>query len=387
MGLFFSSLLDSYPLSNFDATYGVYTGRVAVGQSFKGNGDYLDRVTFYISKIGSPTGDIYAHVYAHTGTFGSGGKGTGDPLAISDPVDIADMGTDFINLQNFSFSGDNNIILDKNVPYFVTFVHDGGNSTNRINLAIDSTSATHEGNMAVLSATTSGSWSNPSSNWDAIFYIYTKESINGIAPYFGGFYFGQPYIVPLGGKTFDISLVDVVNLEDTTSRLYLGARQNTETIIVTDPLVRSLLTDRSLAENITITDSSEKTFVMVIKLSDGLSVTDITQRQHTAQRQTESTIGIIDDITQSLIFNRDLASSLGITDTLTAERILLVELKDGVTLEDVVSYFYHQGGKSFVKIASVGRDTISSLGVGKDKPTGTTRIETDKPIVYDIKEE
>jgi len=59
----------------------------AQGQSFKfvtGAEKYkLKKTSFYLGVQGSPTGTLKVYLYAHTGTFGSGGKPTGSPLAVS----------------------------------------------------------------------------------------------------------------------------------------------------------------------------------------------------------------------------------------------------------------------------------------------------------------
>jgi hypothetical protein len=61
----------------------------ALGQSFTGNGLVLNSATFRIIKNNSPTGNIYAKIYAHTGTFGTSSVPTGAALAISAAYDAA----------------------------------------------------------------------------------------------------------------------------------------------------------------------------------------------------------------------------------------------------------------------------------------------------------
>ena len=54
-----------------------------VGQSFLGNGQNLPRAGFRLLTDGRPVRHNHAYLYAHTGTFGTTGTGTGDPLATS----------------------------------------------------------------------------------------------------------------------------------------------------------------------------------------------------------------------------------------------------------------------------------------------------------------
>ncbi len=87
------AIVDSYSESNHSNVYAsLYNGFFTkFGQSFTGDGKILDSCKFYLKKVGSPTGMAVATIYAHTGTFGNGGKPTGSPLATSDNFDVSTL--------------------------------------------------------------------------------------------------------------------------------------------------------------------------------------------------------------------------------------------------------------------------------------------------------
>lgn len=108
-------------------------------------------------------------VFAHTGSYGSGGKGTGSALATSDTRATSSIDST-IGLETFVFSGADRITLTASANYVLVFVYDAGDSSNRFWLARDASSPTHAGNY--VNATTGlGAWDS-SSAIDAPFYVY-----------------------------------------------------------------------------------------------------------------------------------------------------------------------------------------------------------------------
>jgi len=164
-------LVDSYPESNYSGISSLiyHDSFLMVGQSFTGNGGVLNSVKFYLDKYGSPTGNIYARIYNHSGTFGTSSIPTGDPIAGSDAVDVSTLGTNK-GLVNFNFSGANKIPLRKGVYYIVEVFFDGGDQDNEVAVAIDNTSPTHDGNYSRYHTTAEWSYSATS---DTIFYVYS----------------------------------------------------------------------------------------------------------------------------------------------------------------------------------------------------------------------
>jgi hypothetical protein len=160
-------IVDSYSEANKDAVTSVASGGVtALGQSFTGNDFVLDSAKFYGFKFGSPTGSIFAKVYAHSGTFGTSSVPTGSALATSDSVDVSTLSGSFA-LITFTFSAADKIDLVSGTKYVVTIEYAGGNGSNRVDIGYDSASASHGGNYCQLS----GTWS-AFSGLDTCFYVY-----------------------------------------------------------------------------------------------------------------------------------------------------------------------------------------------------------------------
>jgi hypothetical protein len=164
-------LIDSYGETNGAAAWTLYNGSdTYCGQSFTNTGTItIDGAKFYLRKIGSPTGNIYVKIYAHTGTYGVSSKPTGAALATSDPVDISTLTTSN-QLISFTFSGSNRITLNPSTYYVIQVNYSGGNSSNYLMVASDGSSPTHSGNA---STSTDGSTWTSYNSYDTCFYIYS----------------------------------------------------------------------------------------------------------------------------------------------------------------------------------------------------------------------
>lgn len=165
--------LDSYSESNYSGNINpLYSGStIYVGQSFTNDNEIvLKSCKFYIRKNGSPTGNVTAQIYAHTGTYGTSSKPTGSVLATSDAVDVSGL-TASLALTTFTFSGAEKITLDASTYYVVVINYSGGDSSNSLFVGYDATSPTHDGNIS--NSTDGSSWNSSSS--DLCFYIYGGE--------------------------------------------------------------------------------------------------------------------------------------------------------------------------------------------------------------------
>ena len=170
-------LLDSYTEGNHTSTIGltaVFPGSIpgvyrdALGQTFNSTTEAkIGSAIFYIQRVGSPTGDLHAALYAHTGTFGTTGRPTGALLALSDPVDIASLGVG-LTLVTFNFTGANRTRLEANTQYGIGLQIMSGSITltKRVGVSRDAAGPTHEGNAYSRDLT----WSADA--WDNIFYLY-----------------------------------------------------------------------------------------------------------------------------------------------------------------------------------------------------------------------
>jgi len=167
-------IVDSYSESNYDDAEVLYTGGdEGEGQSFTGDGGTLSNVKFYLSKKGSPTGNSYAKIYAHTGTFGTSSLPTGSALATSGAFEVSDIATPYVfELITFTFTGADKVTLTNGTKYVVTFEWSGGDINNWVYFGRDASSPTHDGNMSHYASETWYAYSTR----DACFYVYKDES-------------------------------------------------------------------------------------------------------------------------------------------------------------------------------------------------------------------
>jgi hypothetical protein len=171
-----ATLIDSYSESNASSSGSSYLGtREWNGQSFSNaNSANLTSCKFYISKSGSPTGNIYAELYAHTGTYGSTGTPTGSPLATSDAVDVSTLGK-FPALQTFTFSGANQYGMVAGTKYVIVLKCGVGDASNYVIVSKDASFPTHGGNRSVSS---DGTLWAAGSGQDICFYVYGTGATN-----------------------------------------------------------------------------------------------------------------------------------------------------------------------------------------------------------------
>jgi hypothetical protein len=170
-----ADVVDSYSESNYTSTFAMYTGfSQEAGMSFAVSaGGTLDSAKFYIRKSagGSPTGNLYAVLYAHSGVYGTSSLPTGSYLAISDAVDATTLPTD-IALVTFTFSGANRVTLSPGY-YVMTLYFDGGDASNAVRFGYDDSSPSHGGNMCFSN---DGSSFTAETSIDAIFYVYKVDA-------------------------------------------------------------------------------------------------------------------------------------------------------------------------------------------------------------------
>lgn len=162
-----TGVVDSYSESNHSVNQplaGTST-TIKVGQSFTGDGKVLSSAQFYLAKQSSGAGDVTVSIYAHTGTFGSGGTGTGSALATSDAIDASTFSTT-IALISFTFSGANKIRLVNGTKYVVVVEKAAGALNTGVNVGQDDTSPSHAGNFVFFTS----SWGAQTTR-DTIFYV------------------------------------------------------------------------------------------------------------------------------------------------------------------------------------------------------------------------
>ena len=167
-----ATLLDSYSESNVDTNEKMssyYTEYF--GQSFTssaGSSDILDSCKFYIKKEDLPTGNAYATIYAHSGTFGTDSIPTGSILATSDALDVSTLTTSY-QLITFNFTGVNRILLTANTHYIVVISYTGGDRFKIVRVGADTSSPSAAGNACYNIS--GGAWAAVSGE-DLAFYVY-----------------------------------------------------------------------------------------------------------------------------------------------------------------------------------------------------------------------
>ena len=160
-------------LSGNDLIFYIYTStsKTIAGESFTATAGSLDSCVFYLKKAGTPTGNIVAKLYAHTGSFGTTGTPTGSVLATSDNVSIASLTTSYA-LTTFTFTGAQKYLLTNAVNYFITVEYTDGNASNSLTVGADSSAPTHAGNGAIYTT----SWA--ASAADVCFYVYSIATVS-----------------------------------------------------------------------------------------------------------------------------------------------------------------------------------------------------------------
>lgn len=167
-------LIDEYPSSNFSSAE-LMSGNdayKACAQTFvPGVQGVLSKASFYISRTGTLTGNVYARLYAT-----SAGAPTGTHIAESAAIAASTLSTS-IALVDFTFTDE--ITMEEGVTYAIAVeypTNDGAG--NRINVGNDNTSPAHSGTAYRLSVALD-TWSS-SGTYDFIFYVYAdvKEIVN-----------------------------------------------------------------------------------------------------------------------------------------------------------------------------------------------------------------
>ena len=160
------TLIDTYNESNWNTGDTVYSAYPMHYQSFTGK-YILTSCKFYFKKVGSPTGSMTARLYAHSGTFGTSSIPTGPALAESGSIDVSTLSGTTKALITFNFTGANRYKMVDGTKYCIVIYYDGGNSSNYVEFAIDTSSPTHGGNRGWYTQSTS-TWTAESGG-DGIF--------------------------------------------------------------------------------------------------------------------------------------------------------------------------------------------------------------------------
>jgi hypothetical protein len=154
--------------SNFNLGNGTILGQA---QSFANgtNAQFLTRAYFQLQKVGSPSGNVTAKLYAHSGTFGTSSIPTGAALATSDNVSLASITASYATVE-FSFSTPYEMVAS--TEYAIAVEYTGGDGSNYLQVRGLASSGTHAGNRSQ----TTGSWSATATD-DLNFSVQTSHKL------------------------------------------------------------------------------------------------------------------------------------------------------------------------------------------------------------------
>jgi len=176
---------DSYDGESAD--FALYAAYPKVAQSFTADANgALTSAVFYLNGTGAPTGNIVAKLYAHTGTFGTSSKPTGTALATSDIKDVAEF--DGVSTPKV-FTFDGSYQLTEGTKYCIVLEYAGGDNQNYVEVRIDATSSSHNGN---------------SSYWYQVGGYYYAEATKDLK--FSVYRLGDPLISAIDNQV-DLSLI------------------------------------------------------------------------------------------------------------------------------------------------------------------------------------
>jgi hypothetical protein len=182
-------LVDSYSETNYSAGENIkdmipadnWGESAQVAHSFYNtNALKIVEAKFYLKKVGSPTGNIHAYLYAINGAYGGGDDvPTGTALATSDDFDVSTLTTSY-TVVSFTFSGSEQYEMEAETAYVIvcSAMSSGTlDSGNYFIVGFDGTSPTHTGNGA---RNRHGNWAAQS--YDVCFYVYGEAAVSDNAP-------------------------------------------------------------------------------------------------------------------------------------------------------------------------------------------------------------
>jgi len=133
----------------------------------------LTRVRVRMKKFGSPTGNLVAKVYAHSGTFGTSSIPTGPVLATSVNFDIAQLTTAYLEYEIVFLT---QLLMEASTNYTISFERAVIDGSNYVHIEGDTT-GTHAGNSSSLVGAT---WTAAAAE-DLWFQVFASPKLYGIS--------------------------------------------------------------------------------------------------------------------------------------------------------------------------------------------------------------
>ena len=184
---------------------------IGQAQSFANgaNAQYLTRLRVKMKQTGSPTGNVTAKLYAHSGTFGSSSIPTGAALATSVTFDAAILTTSYLEYE-IAFTTQYEMAASTN--YVVSVEHAAIDGSNYVNVQGLASSGTHAGNRSQLVSST---WTATAGD-DLYFKVYASPKQYGIP---GEVFRGVTHEVVVDTPTGTFSAVEALSWSGGTGQL------------------------------------------------------------------------------------------------------------------------------------------------------------------------
>lgn len=272
--------IDSYDKSNQTVYRGINNITIKISQSFTATADTLEFVKFYIQSIGSPTGNVVAKLYAHSGTYGSSSVPTGEPLAISDNVDLSTI-PDTLALITFTFTGANKYSLSNGTKYCITIESDDCDAIDKIRIGQDSTSPTHSGNPAYYEV----SWTADDTR-DFIFYILSVDVVISGSGSTGTAIFttdgADEWLAvtvvieaAIEEEAIQLSVIDDLTLGDTRIEQMTASLSRIDGLISGDIRVETMTAELLRTDGLKPGDSRNSLSDMPVSVTSGITLNDV----------------------------------------------------------------------------------------------------------------
>ena len=216
------------------------TTRRAQSFTVGANSLLLSRVHVNLKKVGTPTGNLVAKLYAHSGTYGTSSVATGAALATSVNIDVSKLTTSY---QEVEIGFDTQYYMTNGTNYVISIEYTG-TATDYVHVEGDST-GTHSGNLS----TWTGSWAAAAAE-DLHFKVYASPRLYGLN---GEIFRGITHEINLDGGTGTWSNVETVTWSGGSGQML--AIDNTTATSATKMWIQ-LLTGVAPTDNQTITGST-----------------------------------------------------------------------------------------------------------------------------------
>lgn len=223
--------------TNYQVGNGTITGQA---QSFTNGATskYITRVQVRAKKVGTPSGNLTAKLYAHSGTFGTSSVPTGGALATSVNYAVADLTTSYATIE---IGFNTQVVMSASTNYVISLEYSGGDGSNYVHLE-GAASGTHAGNRSE----NTGSWA-ASAGSDIQFSLFASPSIYGIT---GERFRGITHEITIDGGSGTWSATELVSWSGGTGLMV--AVNNTTATSATKMWIQ-LLTGVAPTDNQTIT--------------------------------------------------------------------------------------------------------------------------------------